>query len=168
MTRLMYDSTEPAQIPKTADMVFHPINGSFTWPKDILAQWGEHQQVGYDALGRTDSWFKASFVDWEPGMVQDPGFLLMFVRKRNQYRPGTAGVYTTRSQLQQVTRILKGEIWHLGLADPTGTEHAAIPDTMSGPFTNLVFTQYRWPPKGTTTQFYDISLVSDDKWHPSA
>jgi hypothetical protein len=164
MTRLMYDSTRPEQIPHDADMVLHPVNGEFAWTPNP-GRWKSHQVVGYDALGQSDAWLHASMIDWETGMVQDPGKLLLFVRKRNEYRPDTATVYCDRSNVRRVTAILRGEPWHLGLADPTSKQHVGEPDSISGPFDNLVFTQYRWPPKGATEDFYDVSLVSDDRWH---
>lgn len=69
-----------------------------------------------------------------------------------------ATIYVNLSNLPGVITALRGLTYVLWIANPTGKPHAYQHPA-------VVATQYAWPGLGSPGHF-DLSLVSDDDWHP--
>lgn len=165
--RIALDSINPAAIPEDWPFVIGYFNGPVSaWPASAIAERRARGNtvILVDVIG--DAWEHASIIDWEKFDVQNPETLAAWVRNRNQYR-GDATVYCNRSSLPAVTRALAKEYWNLWLADltPNG-EPPMTPPALGLPNTvKLVAVQYVFGPQSGGD--YDMSIVYDDKWHPS-
>jgi hypothetical protein len=156
VTRLMYDSIEPLQIPSEAQkpgiMVAGYVNGAYEWPADQWGRWPRNSVVHIDVNGTHPQ--DADVLDVEKGDAT-PAMVPGWIDKRLKYGP-RACVYTTISQLQAVANAVAGrhgvDLW---LADPDGQTNntAAIPSVF-----HLVAKQYLW------LKTVDLSVVYDSNW----
>jgi len=77
MTRLMYDSTSPWDIPRDAEMVAYYVDGRYAWPQAWLDMFPDAVRVGISAIGVKT----AQVGDVEVGCIWPPANAVPWVRR---------------------------------------------------------------------------------------
>jgi len=161
MTRRMYDSTTPAQIPADAQMVAGYVNGLYRWD---AADWARFPRdcarVHIDVDG--SAWHVASVLDIErfDASPQDfPGW----AKARLAVGLAWPTAYCSRSNADVVLELcrkagLADADWFLGVATLDGT---ILP---ADAYPNLAYCQAFGAARGGPN--YDLSVVYRDDWHP--
>lgn len=151
MTKTMYDSINPLNIPTDAQMVAGYVNGHVSqWPKDEWGRWPREREVHIDVIGNYA--FDADVLDVESGAA-GLAQIKPWILQRVKY--GRAAIYFSRSNLGKVAAEVIGlhgvDVW---IADWTGEPHrVSVPGNM-----NLVAVQYKNEPD------FDLSVVYDAHW----
>src|SRR5687768_14431314 len=85
MTRLMFDSTSPWDIPLDAEMVAYYVDGLYAWPQSWLDMFPNAVKVGISAIGRNT----AVVGDVEVGCIWPPRNAVPWVQRarRDGYDP---------------------------------------------------------------------------------
>lgn len=169
--RSMLDSANPRAIMARLDAGEKPdlVAGypDFGWSEaDFDAVTERGIQVVRITQHDPPDWRNCSVLDWEWGAVYDAPSLQSYVGDRNDFRPDTATVYESESNIAQVVRALRGANWWAWVAWwrtpvtmaevtflrgllPKGARLAAIQD-MNDPDEDV-----------------DRSWVVDPLWHPT-
>lgn len=174
--RIMLDSARPDMIPTTGEhMVAGYVDGSYEWaPADWDGFAGQtkvritvepfnnlRQPTGYSS----GNFKAASVIDHESGAfsIADTA---RFVPARDDFRPGSATIYTDEADLDKVLRANRahGRAYWLWLAwflqrQPSDAEVKAIVARLAGTKATLAAWQHTRGPA------YDTSAVYAARWH---
>lgn len=77
MTRLMYDSTSPWEIPRDAEMIAYYVDGRYAWPREWLDMFPRAVKVSISAIGART----AQVGDVEVGCIWPPANAVPWVRR---------------------------------------------------------------------------------------
>lgn len=158
MTRLMYDSTNPAGIPDVAEMVAGYVNGKFNWAASNTAfnKWPHAAHVRIDVTGSNPA--SASVLDVETGDVT-PDHAEQWIRDRSAlgFRPVIYCNRATKSLVEAATgSLIHGKDYWFWIATLDGTKE--LPD-----MTGVIAVQYA---DSNMLGFdADASIVYDNTWH---
>lgn len=110
LTEPMYDAVTVSALPPGGTKYAGYVNGDFRNHDAIARRFPKARVFGIDVFGT--AWEEASIFDWEKFDIQSAATLRSAVVNREKFRPHTACVYSDRSNLPDVERILKG-VWHI-------------------------------------------------------
>lgn len=148
--RTMYDSTNPNDIPATAQMVAGYIDGEFAWPAD---GWDRFPAQGCVTIATQPGTNAGDVLDCETGDAT-PADCPGWIRMRKDAGLATPTIYCSRSAMVAVAQACGGLIYDLWVADWTGEPHEVL---------GAAATQYASPGTGANGH-YDVSAVYDDAW----
>jgi hypothetical protein len=147
-----YDSTTPAEIPATAEVVFPYADGEFRWTAAETARFRRARRRHYTVEGNADLAAIADIERFDMKPKDAPGFADRWAEAHPRSR-WPACFYVNRSNLAELQHYMKGRIYLVGLATLDGT----IPHQISGGG-RLVYVQFE------TTAKYDRSEVLVPEW----
>lgn len=149
MTRTMYDSTNPDDIPHDAEMVAYYVDGIYAWPQEWIDRFPNAVKVSISAIGQRTAqvgdvevgciWPPANAVDWVLRARADGYDPTIYVNERNDWAP-TRAAFDARGVAHP----------HWWVANYNGQQ--TIP-------AGAVAKQYAHPPM--IGKHYDLSVVAD-------
>lgn len=149
MTRTMYDSTNPSDIPRDAQMVAYYVDGIYAWPRAWIDLFPNSVMVSISAIGAKTAqvgdvedgciWPPANAVGWVLRARADGYDPTIYVNERNDWAP-TRDAFDARGVAHP----------HWWVANYDGRQ--TIPD-------GAVAKQYAHPPM--LGKHYDLSTVAD-------
>lgn len=149
MTRTMYDSTRPDDIPPDAEMVAYYVDGKYTWPQAWIDRFPNAVKVSISAIG-----MKSAMVgDVEEGCIWPPENAVDWVldARRNGFDPT---IYCNQLNHWQ---WIAAEFEHRNV--PMDKWWVANYDGNSTIPAGAVAKQYKHPPQ--IGKHYDLSAVAD-------
>lgn len=150
MTRTMYDSTDPDDIPRDAEMVAYYVDGLYCWSQEWIDQFPNAVKVTISAIGKKTAqvgdvekgciWPPANAVDWVLRARVDGYDPTIYVNERNDWAP-TRAAFDARGVAHP----------HWWVANYDGKQ--TVPS-------GAVAKQYAHPPM--IGKHYDLSVVADN------
>lgn len=155
--RIFRDSVTPSAIPldSTAGVLAY-ANGAFKWSAGEISRFTDAGRVVARIDVNGDVPHEASILDVEK-FDATPQIARDWIRARNNFRPGTATIYTSRAALSELFDATEGLRYWLLIADWTGKPHQVKMPLPPGvkiagvQFANLA----QW----------DVSAIYADSWH---
>jgi hypothetical protein len=157
MARVMFDSTTPHAIPANAEMVAGYVDGAYRWTDADWARFPHAQQV---RITVTADHSRGNCLDVESGDAtpsQAPGW----IRARHAAGVNYVTIYCNRSTLAAVDKACQGLSYYRWIATLDGTLHIPGFTPLETPAA-VQFANSRMAGANV-----DVSLVWEDKWHPS-
>jgi hypothetical protein len=176
MTRIMRDSTTPADIPiRGTDVAAGYVSGKYRWSAEGYARFRRAERARIDCRGTKPA--TADILDVEPRCA-DVGRAASWVKERKAAFPGAYPpiIYCNQDTLKRVLPAMRAaglrlkKDFLLWIATLDGSTR--IPD-MTGVIAiqykrapNLVKGKLEAPGPSINPGHYDESIVFDDNWHP--
>lgn len=149
--RIMYDSVNPSQIPRNAQMVAGYGNGLYEWTAADWALFPSAVHISIDVNGSDPAGCGVLDVERYDASPQTAAIWI----KERVATGHAATIYCSRSTMPAVQKACSGLNYVIWVADYTGQPHA-IPGTVATQYEN----------HAVTGANYDISSVYDNAWHP--
>jgi hypothetical protein len=158
MTRTMYDSTNPDDIPADAEMVAYYVDGLYCWPQEWIDRFPNAVKVTISAIGKRTAqvgdvekgciWPPANAVDWVLRARADGFDPTIYVNERNDWAP-TRAAFDARGVAHP----------HWWVANYNGVFDEERGGWVASVPAGAVAKQYAHPPM--IGKHYDLSVVAD-------